>query len=530
MRELLGVLPERFNFNHWKAEGQTHPLRPELLESCYFLHLATIGLHGSDRGPCSNTNTTHHTSSWLWPADFALHAVHKLSWTPCGFATINNVGPTTTGGMDLVGADRDPLSEQKHYNIKHHNEMPSYFLSETIKYLYLIFDAENNILHNDKEREWIFTTEAHPIHYAPIPDLTPDNDNTLQKQIEKIRTMLNARLSTESETETKEAPHDADTNTITPPSLHGEKWAPKTQADILHADLHHRNILVATSKNEAAGIHEYESGPPFISVPIAEARSREILSSNIDVINQAHYHLDRDGKGSGSHLGKQCPNYHHPDLSWTIALGNSFLEYNTAHVSSVSDDIHQNDDVDERMLTALASVCFYGTDLYAEGIRPTSNSCPNEVEADSKANAKLATADNNIAHPSSNAPIPGSTRYDMGVPLGAFDVSSFPGGDGFVVRHVRTGELLEVSIFHSTTRGLVGSVILVVLTIPPHHDNPTDTSKNKYSQAISSLTRRKGNSAKTEGHHEDYQRHVVGEYFHPFYFFFFFLKLNVLYY
>ena len=41
--------------------------------------------------------------------------------------------------------------------------MPSYFLSETLKYLYLTFD-EDNILHNDEDRDWIFTTEAHPIH------------------------------------------------------------------------------------------------------------------------------------------------------------------------------------------------------------------------------------------------------------------------------------------------------------------------------------------------------------------------------
>ncbi|KAL7527000.1 hypothetical protein ACHAXR_001750, partial [Thalassiosira sp. AJA248-18] len=151
VREFLGLLPERFNFAHWKTEGSgdVHPLRPELLESCYFLHLATIGLHGSKCGPCSKGSSSPHTSSWLWAADFALHAVHKLSWTPCGFATVTKVGSTTTGGLNL-----------KRLNIQHHNEMPSYFLSETIKYLYLTFDAENSILYRD-ERDWIFTTEAH---------------------------------------------------------------------------------------------------------------------------------------------------------------------------------------------------------------------------------------------------------------------------------------------------------------------------------------------------------------------------------
>ena len=45
------------------------------------------------------------------------------------------------------------------------DEMPSFFLNETLKYLYLSFDP-SNILHIDKEREWVFTTEAHPMHHV----------------------------------------------------------------------------------------------------------------------------------------------------------------------------------------------------------------------------------------------------------------------------------------------------------------------------------------------------------------------------
>jgi len=75
VREFLGLLPERFDFIHWKVDGHgdLHPLRPELLESNYFLHLASIGLHGTKNGPCSTNNSSHYTSSWLWAADFALH-------------------------------------------------------------------------------------------------------------------------------------------------------------------------------------------------------------------------------------------------------------------------------------------------------------------------------------------------------------------------------------------------------------------------------------------------------------------------
>ena len=37
--------------------------------------------------------------------------------------------------------------------------MPSFFLSETLKYLYLLFDEEN-FVHREP---FIFTTEGHPI-------------------------------------------------------------------------------------------------------------------------------------------------------------------------------------------------------------------------------------------------------------------------------------------------------------------------------------------------------------------------------
>ena len=52
VREFLGLLPERFDFVHWRVEGSggdVHPLRPELVESAYFLHLATVGLYGPNK-------------------------------------------------------------------------------------------------------------------------------------------------------------------------------------------------------------------------------------------------------------------------------------------------------------------------------------------------------------------------------------------------------------------------------------------------------------------------------------------------
>lgn len=44
--------------------------------------------------------------------------------------------------------------------VHHHDKMESFFLSETLKYLYLLFDDTGNILPFDR---FVFNTEAHPL-------------------------------------------------------------------------------------------------------------------------------------------------------------------------------------------------------------------------------------------------------------------------------------------------------------------------------------------------------------------------------
>lgn len=461
VREFLGLLPERFDFVHWKAEGSgdVHPLRPELLESCYFLHLASLGLHGSRCGPCSNTNSSQHTSGWLWAADFALHTVHKLAWTPCGFATVTKVSPTTTGGIDFVGdPHRDPQAEQRHYRIKHHNEMPSFFLSETLKYLWLTFDAENNILHND-EREWIFTTEAHPIHYVPRSNSTFQGDDHLHAQIDQVRSLLEERLSTAS-------PPALEYSATSAFSAESEQWSKRTRGPDFKESLSQVDQALLAAKGEASGDAFY-SGPSFHRTTVSQedVASYGIFSSEVSSINLAHHKFDVIGKGSGNRLARHCPNIYHPDLQWVHALHGDALDYDTGHSSSMSRG-SSSPNVDERMLTALASAAFYGTDYYPDGIAADeSETCrANEEPKHSSPNPKSNSFRKMHSNPTATT-IPGATRYDMKNELGAFDVSSFPGGDGFVVRHVNSQELLEVSIFPEIDPDdSPGAVVLAVLT------------------------------------------------------------------
>ena len=165
-REYLGFLPERFQFDNWKVDhgagAGKHPLRPELLESSYLLHRAVLGTQRLTAGSSSS-------SGWLWASDFALTKLQHFTPTACGYAGVAEVRPHITGATRDVDLDDQPRPQ-----VKRMNEMPSFFLTETLKYLYLTFDDEN-ILHQDQfNRNWIFTTEAHPVHNS-----YHDNENQL---------------------------------------------------------------------------------------------------------------------------------------------------------------------------------------------------------------------------------------------------------------------------------------------------------------------------------------------------------------
>ncbi|KAL9696371.1 hypothetical protein quinque_015656 [Culex quinquefasciatus] len=134
-----GFLPEFYNIPNAEAGAnrENYPLRPELIESVMYLYRATGDPYLLEVG------------------EDILRSIEYSAKTPCGYATIKNV--------------RD-----------HHKEdrMESFFLAETTKYLYLLFDPDN-FIHNDGRvgtvintthgeciidaGGYIFNTEAHPI-------------------------------------------------------------------------------------------------------------------------------------------------------------------------------------------------------------------------------------------------------------------------------------------------------------------------------------------------------------------------------
>jgi Glycosyl hydrolase family 47 len=124
----IGFLPEEFDQAAWLDKkiisNAWYPLRPELIESTYHQYRST-----GDR-------------TWLSAGSVFLDAVENNTRTECGYASVSNIAT-----LQLT------------------NNMPSFFLSETCKYLYLLFD-EGNFVH---DRPYIFTTEAHPFDPLQLP-------------------------------------------------------------------------------------------------------------------------------------------------------------------------------------------------------------------------------------------------------------------------------------------------------------------------------------------------------------------------
>ena len=118
-----------------------YPLRPEFVESTYFLHKAT------------------GHPFYVKVGERVVANLQKYARVPCGF--------TSVGVRDLRKDDR----------------MDSYFLSETLKYLYLLFSDTHWVSPDDQ----MFTTEAHLLPFsAPITDLILDEDSESNELPEKV--------------------------------------------------------------------------------------------------------------------------------------------------------------------------------------------------------------------------------------------------------------------------------------------------------------------------------------------------------
>ena len=123
------ALPERYDVLKQESAGGAwagrYPLRPELAESAYALYRATAN------------------SRYLAMGAQMVQSLNSFARTDGGFAALQEVAHKEGGA---------PTQE---------DHMPSFFLAETLKYLYLLFD-EDNWMHR-QGTAIVFTTEGHLI-------------------------------------------------------------------------------------------------------------------------------------------------------------------------------------------------------------------------------------------------------------------------------------------------------------------------------------------------------------------------------
>ncbi|KAK0631726.1 glycoside hydrolase family 47 protein [Immersiella caudata] len=135
------ALPERWSIRDKTVEGGLGwwPLRPEFIESTYHLYRAT-------KDPW-----------YLYVGEMVLRDITRRCWTPCGWAGLQNV-------LDGEKSDR----------------MESFFLGETAKYMYLLFDDEHPL--NKLDAAYVFTTEGHPLIIPKAKSMVEKSRQTSNKK------------------------------------------------------------------------------------------------------------------------------------------------------------------------------------------------------------------------------------------------------------------------------------------------------------------------------------------------------------
>lgn len=162
--DTYGAIPERWYYDNTESEeylGESiqlgwYGLRPEFIESSWYLYRAT-------KDPLF-LNIAHRV----------LQDYKTRFKTACGFASIKDV---LTGELE--------------------DKMESFVLSETLKYLFLLFD-EDNELHTDRGNV-VFSTEAHPLWLSLETKLDYEqnkyfNDTVYIKHLERVRKIEDKRL------------------------------------------------------------------------------------------------------------------------------------------------------------------------------------------------------------------------------------------------------------------------------------------------------------------------------------------------
>ena len=205
------ALPERWSTSSGSVEGGLGWWggRPEFIESTYHLYRAT------------------QDPWYLHVGEMALRDIKRRCWTKCGWSGLQDV---RTG--------------------EHNDRMESFFLGETAKYLFLLFDPDHPL--NKLDAPFVFTTEGHPLLIPPTSNPGKFHKKHSPPAPEKVKPRtqsLNVEVCPTS-----------------PAMLPFTLSATASRGDLYHAAhlarLHH----MPTPENLDSPIIEYSSDHPSISI------------------------------------------------------------------------------------------------------------------------------------------------------------------------------------------------------------------------------------------------------------------------
>ncbi|EFX03957.1 er glycosyl hydrolase [Grosmannia clavigera kw1407] len=223
------ALPERWSIKDRTVEGGLGwwPLRPEFVESTYHIYRAT-------RDPW-----------YLYVGEMVQRDIWRRCWTACGWAGLQNV-------LDGEQTDR----------------MESFFLGETAKYLYLLFDDRHPL--NSLDAAYVFTTEGHPLI---LPRRRRDRTASTPKQADQqIPSTPVQSSATYSGTEIGQYDDSGFTNTCPVPP----KPSPLTGSAITaRTDIYHAARLLDLHLIGSSGLVDQDDG--------------------IEAVEQTHIRLNRSG-------------------------------------------------------------------------------------------------------------------------------------------------------------------------------------------------------------------------------------------
>jgi hypothetical protein len=174
--------------------------RPEWIESTWYLYQAT-------KDPW-----------YLHTGEMALRDIKRRCWTKCGWAGLQDV---RTGEL----SDR----------------MESFFLGETAKYLFLLFDPSHPL--NTWDAPFVFTTEGHPL--------------IVPKRL---------RPSSRSQSNPSQISHESETCPLPPAHLPFSISATAARADVYHAASLARLHLMPTLETLESQLVEFSVDHPSISL------------------------------------------------------------------------------------------------------------------------------------------------------------------------------------------------------------------------------------------------------------------------